>query len=74
MKKTYDLYISLGAACSCTTTIRKCNLQFFSYPYDWVANVSYLDRVKFLTNDFQGWFNKEDLKFSETVDYIKKNI
>lgn len=75
MKKKYDLYISLGAACSTSTTLRKTNLQFWSYPFDWLAGSTLYDRVKILINNFDGWLNKEDLEFiSEYNGVIPRNF
>ena len=62
-KKVFDLYISLGAVCSCTTTLRDCALQFYSYPFDWMAGSDLQGRTEILINDFKNWFNKEDLIF-----------
>lgn len=63
MKKKYDLYISLGAACSTSMVLRRSNLQFWSYPFDWLSGSNLYDRVKIFLNDFEGWLNKEDLEF-----------
>ena len=59
----FDLYVSLGAFCSCTQTLRKSGLQFFSYPFDWMAGGTFSTRVNILVNDFENWFNKEDLEY-----------
>ncbi|MBR1753720.1 hypothetical protein IJ732_02700 [bacterium] len=67
--KEFDLYISLGAFCSCTQSLRKSGLQFFSYPYDWMAGGDFYTRVKILTNNFENWFNKEDLEYFGTRKY-----
>lgn len=62
---SYDLIISLGAACSCTQALRACELQNFSYPFDWVCGTKFIDRISILTNEFKDWFNIEDLEFME---------
>ena len=62
-KKTYDLYVSLGAACSCTGTLRARNLQHYSYPFDWLYGSTLPERVNILVNDFKDWINKEDLEY-----------
>ena len=40
----YDLIFSMGEACSCSEAIRRLNYQDFSYPFDWVANLTFLER------------------------------
>ena len=60
-QKKFDLFVSLGAACSCTQTLRDSRLQYFSYPFDWVYGSNFLDRVKILVNNFEHWLDKEDL-------------
>lgn len=65
-KKVYDLYVSIGAVCSCTSTLRASNLQFFSYPFDWIGGCTVLERTELIVNGFEGWLNKEDLEFYTT--------
>lgn len=65
MKKKYDLYVSLGAACSTSMALRRSNLQFWSYPFDWLAGSNLYDRTKIFLNDFDGWLNKEDLTLTK---------
>ena len=33
----YDLVFSLGQLCACSQALRTANLQFASYPLDWVG-------------------------------------
>ena len=65
----YDLIVSIGAACSCTETLRAKNLQIYSYPFDWLAGSNFINRVKIINNNFENWFNIEDLKFKGTRKY-----
>lgn len=60
--KQYDLAFSLGAACSCSQSLREAGLQFASYPFDWVGCPSILASVAALESEFADWFRKEDLK------------
>lgn len=57
----YDLIFSMGEACSCSELIRLNNYQDFSYPFDWVAGLTFLERAKILADDFKNFINKEDL-------------
>lgn len=57
----FDLFVSLGSACSCTQILRTCSLQYYSYPFDWLYGSNFLDRIKILVNNFENWLNKEDL-------------
>jgi len=67
MKKQYDLIVSIGAACPCTTALRAQHLQDFSYPFDWLFGSTLSTRADILVNDFKGWFDKEDLTFVREV-------
>ena len=63
MKKKYSLYVSLGAACSCSETLRRHGLQLFSYPLDWCCGSSFLTRIQCLIDGYRNFFNKEDFQF-----------
>ena len=62
--KKYDVVFSLGAACLCSQMLRKKDLQFSSYPLDWVANKDFAFRTDLLVSDFDFFFDKEDLYFT----------
>ncbi len=66
----YDLYVSLGEACSCSMALRNAKLQFYSYPLDWVGGVELVDRTKFFLNGFENFIVKEDLKKAYEVRNI----
>lgn len=68
--KIYDLVVSLGEACGCSETLRICNLQAFSYPFDWMYGSNLIDRVKILTSGFKNFLRKEDLVFAHDVRSI----
>lgn len=53
-KETYDLLVSLGAGCGCSMWLRGLDLQFRSYPFDWLAHAGFQPRVNLLLNDFDG--------------------
>lgn len=57
----YDFIFGIGAACSCSETLRKCGLQFQSYPLDWLYRGNLKTRIDLIVNDFQDFINKEDL-------------
>lgn len=59
----YNLFFSLGEACSSSTALRSNKLQKASYPFDWVAGGTILDRVNILCSEFDEYFEKEDLKY-----------
>jgi len=73
MKRTrYDLVFGVGNACSATQTLREANLQFESFPFDWVAYKSERDldeRIEMLRTDFAHWFDKTDLAFAGNFDF-----
>lgn len=61
MIKKYDFIFSLGAACSCSSCLRGANLQFASYPFDWLYGSDLIGRVSLLCHGFDGWLDKEAL-------------
>lgn len=71
--KKYDLIFGLGAACSCTQTLRKAGLQLLSFPCDWCGPEDRYAtgepvlhdlciRAKQLCTSFAGCFDPEDFK------------
>ncbi|MBQ8635879.1 hypothetical protein IJ425_06985 [bacterium] len=61
--KKFDLIFSLGAACPCSETLRRNYLQVCSFPLDWVAGSTFSNQIDFLLNNFERYFEKEDLEF-----------
>jgi hypothetical protein len=67
VKKTaYDCVFSLGEGCFTAQALRHSRLRKFSGPFDWVMGSSFEKRIKFLTDDFRNFFNKEDFEFVMT--------
>lgn len=64
-KEKFDLIISLGEDCACTSYLRKFNLQNASYPFDWLTRADFKTRIELLLTDFKDFLNKEDLKLLE---------
>ena len=62
INKKYDFIFSIGEACACTQVLRKCRLQFASFPFDWLFGSSLTKRAEFLSNDMKDWLNIEDLE------------
>ena len=73
-KKKYDLIFGIGEACSCSQILRKCRLQFFSYPYDWLFGSDILSKTKILTDNYKDFINKEDLEDTGKNNTDKKNL
>ena len=83
LNKKFDLIFGIGEACSCSQALRKCRLQYSSYPFDWLFGSDILTRVKIFTNDYKGFIDLEDLEdFGQTnkdeahlceIYYNKKN-
>ena len=63
MKKKFDLFVSIGAACSCSNALRVSNLQFRSYPFDWISGADFNKRIQLLTNDFEDWLNINSMEY-----------
>ena len=61
-KEKFDLIVSLGEDCACSSYLRKFNLQNASYPFDWLTKADFKTRIMLLLTDFKDFLNKEDLK------------
>ena len=59
--KAYDFVFSLGAACSCSQSLRLANLQFASFPCDWLWGGSPVVRAKALTGGFDALLDESRL-------------
>ena len=62
MKKNYDLIFSLGAACSCTQSLRKAGLQLASFPLDWIGVVPPSRKAEWIRDGYPELFELEDFK------------
>ena len=62
----YDLAFSLGQACACSLVLRTANLQFASFPLDWIARGSLSFRAELVASHFAGWLEKEDFVYEGT--------
>ncbi len=60
----YDVAFSLGQACACSMTLREANLQFASFPLDWIADGTLPSRVDLLVHRFDHWLEKEDFVYN----------
>ena len=61
-KERYDFIFSMGEACSCSSTLRRSGLQFASYPFDWIAGLTFLERAAIIQSHFDSFLNFADLK------------
>jgi len=59
--RKFDLVISLGEDCPCTSYLRRFNLQDYSFPFDWLTKASFETHINLLVNDFENFLNKENL-------------
>lgn len=59
--KKFDVIVSLGEDCACSSYLRRFNLQKYSYPFDWLSNADFEERINLLINNFSDFLNKEDL-------------
>lgn len=57
----FNLVISIGEDCACTSYLRRCNLQNCSYPFDWLTKANFMTRIDLIVNDFQRFLEMEDL-------------
>jgi len=71
--KKYDFIFSLGEACSSTQAIRSANLQFASYPLDWLFGANFSTRVNILLSGFERFIEKNDLTYTNHQNGDKHN-
>ena len=57
----YNLFVSLGEDCACTSYLRDCKLQFASFPFDWLTHASFEKRIELVCNNFKDFLNFNDL-------------
>ena len=57
----FDLVISIGEDCACSSYLRRCKLQDFSYPFDWLTKAAFTTRLDLILNDFEDFLNKDNL-------------
>jgi len=62
--KKYDFVFGIGEACSCTQVLRTCNLQFASYPFDWLFGSDFTGRCNIIASGFDKFLEKDELEFS----------
>lgn len=62
----YDVSFSLGAACACSIVLRRAGLQFASFPLDWIAGGTLVDRAALVASRFDGWFEEKDFVYKGT--------
>lgn len=73
-EENFDLIFSIGEACSCTQILRKCRLQFFSYPFDWLYGSDIITRAKIIANDYNDFIKIEDLEDLNRTNEAKVNL
>ena len=69
--KTYDFAFSCGYSCAVTQALRTANLQFASFPFDWMASPGIRACARMIAADFAHWMEREDL---ELVDVRRGGI
>lgn len=61
----YDLYFLLGGACACTQILRYCQLQYASYPFDWLMGASITERARMLADGLNDMLHKDSMVLVE---------
>ena len=64
--KKFDLAFGIGQACACTRILRRAHLQYYSYPYDWLAGSAITKRAEIIADDYRGLIDYDDLELSES--------
>ena len=71
--KQYDYIFSIGEACLCASALRILGLRDFSGPFDWLFGATIIERIDIMINEFENYFNKEDLIFNSQRKDQKPN-
>lgn len=58
----YDLCFGIGENCDMSFALRRRGLQIASYPFDWLANSEFEKDLDIVLNEFDKFFEKEDLE------------
>ena len=72
-KQKYDLIFGIGEACSCTQSLRKYDLQFASFPFDWLFGTNFIGRCQILAQRFNRFIEKKDLQDTQRRNSDKNN-
>lgn len=57
----FDLIVSLGEDCACSSYLRRFALQNASYPFDWLTKAPLKTRIDLIKNDFRGFLERENI-------------
>ena len=63
--KKFDVIYSLGFGCGMARLLQVAHLRTTSGPFDWIVGPDFDYRVNLTLNNFEGFFDKEDLEFVE---------
>ena len=61
MKQKYDFIFSIGERCACSEALRRSNLQFASFPFDWLYCIDFEQNAQFISHHFDGFLASERL-------------
>ncbi|MGE7758505.1 DUF1796 family putative cysteine peptidase [Peribacillus sp. NPDC097895] len=81
LRKTYDVIIPCGSACSPTLNLRRLGLRSFSLPLDWVYTESFAEVARLYENQFKEYMELRNLNvvdgsgtyFDDDVDITAVN-
>ncbi len=62
--KTYDLAFSLGAACSCSQTLRAAGMRYAPIPFDWLCHAPFINRIDAMAADFAHGMDPSNIFFA----------
>lgn len=65
MKKTFDVIIHCGSACTPTLNLRRLGLRKFSLPLDWVYTESFAEVGRLYKNRFKEYMELENLSLMD---------
>ena len=63
----------MGEACSCTSALRRAGLQFASYPFDWIAGLTFVERASIVHSHFDSFLTIADLKDTNNTNGDPEN-
>lgn len=62
-KVKFDHVISIGEQCGCAMYLNRHRLRYASYPFDWLDNCPFSNRITLITNNLEGFLLEKNTEF-----------
>lgn len=74
MKKQFDIIIPFGSRCISSMKLRANNLQYESFPFDWLYHANLDIVTKLITSNFSRFLEKENMQPTHNKDAIAEHL